>query len=416
MQRRRFIEGVSIATFGMAAGCTDRIGGVIGGDEGPDLETPDFEVNRDAPARPIALTGSVTSEEVSYGDSFSADVMIGNAGGEVVEQETELTFLLEHRDGGSVETQERTVVVGGIGPGETKVVSVGPYDADASGEWAVVPGQEFDRTHAEYDVPVQIDPVVVDAGEELQLDEGLEMTVETVEFEQAVHYDTSESRGYWSSEEVVALHSSLDDQVLAVVRITVENAGSQTIAFDGGGWGYSGVEIHPSQFRVSPNGVFDSLGSEPVGDAKIEGQELRNVRIDPGESVDAWLLSPVGVDELGELSFEFSVRAGETPPEYVVPLDGADVQLPVFEFVEADLPDRRRDEEQELGVVVENTGEGSGTFRGVLEYLDGETWYTVTPPLEVEVEPGESGRAVTTTPEKGTYDYRVQPFGDEFVF
>lgn len=416
MHRRRFLEGVGIATVGAVAGCTDTIDGVTGGSGEPDLEAPEFEVNNDAPARPIVLVGTVESEDVQYGDEFSADIVIGNAGGAVVEEGTELTFLLEHRDGGNVESQERTVVVGGLGQGETKTVTAGPYDAAATGEWRVVPGPGFDRAHDEYDLSLAVDPVEIESGTEFELDTGLQLTVEGVEFEQTLHYETSESRGYWSSADVVALHPSLEDQVLGVVRLTVENAGSETIAFDNTGWGYDGIEVDSSQYEVTPNGIFGSIGDEPANHALIDGEELRSVRVDPGESTDAWLVTPVGVDETGELAFQFSVRADGTPAEYLVPIGEEDPALPSFEFVELDLPAERTGDEQELGMVIENTGDAAGTFRGVVEYSDGGSWHTAETPLEVDLEPGESGRVNTTTSGDQSYDYRVQPFGVEFEF
>lgn len=414
IRRRRLLGYVGTLSAVTAAGC---LGGseaenVFGDD--PDVEIPEFEVNEDAPSRLMLLTGKIDESELVYQDEFNARVAVANVGGQPIEEGSEMTVRVTRQGGTeSDEPQTRTTIIDGLDSGETAVVTAGPFEATAAGTWSIEPAAGIDRTHSDFDINTTVSARTAQHGESVELDNGLRLTGTETLYEQAMFYTTTESRSLFSRAERTVLQTTLDDQILAILKFRVENVGSDELTFGSVGFGSSATAIDESQYNTSPNNHLSNLP-----DAPITGSPLTDVSVSPGESRAAWLVVPAKRSDTGEIAFEYSVsEATADTPDIVFDMGDESVDLPAFELVETDIPSERKEGEQEFGVIVRNVGNVSGTFRGVVQFESSGDWYHLSRPLEADLEPDEQTRVYSTSDvDPGTvYDYRIQPFGHEFT-
>lgn len=405
MQRRQVLAGLGgLASVTALAGCT---GGDSSGADGTDTETPtpepDYEVDEAAPAR-LELLSVTAPEEITFGQEFEAEVTFVNVGGEPVEDDASLALRL--LESSAADPQEAELNSGDLESGEKRSHTIGPFTAAYAGKWAFEAGDSVDKTHDDFDGEVVVSPVENSLGDRQELSENLRLAVDDVQYEQAVHYEVRESPG-WGSRTRTSVQGTLDDQVLAVVRATVENTGTRA------------TSLSPDTLAIGDADLFTEIGGYSLTSVQLEGSPLFNTTVNPGQAVDGWALFLVPVDALGDLALELHLDASHSPADVVFDLGGAP-ELPAFEIDSADVPSQFRDGHQKFEFTITNTGDATGTFRGAVQYTqesEDEEWYHLEGPIEAKIPAGETRTVTHGTDYEGstTYRYRLKPLGYEFV-
>jgi hypothetical protein len=393
----------TVAASGIAtslAGCSGSSGGA---------DTPDFEVNKDAPARLALLTGTPPEEGVALKDEFTITAVVANTGGETLDTEADVEMF--HPSSG-VDPLNSTIVVDGLNSGDTKEVTVGPFEPAFAGKWEFRGGNGFASTHDKFDLAVDVSSKEFTLGESFDHPSGLRFTPEEFSIERAFHYIKAESAGLLYSNEVKALQSPASKQVIARVSMTVENRTSKPMTTE--------EKVYTDNKNpLSQTSVDFNHGSRyPPMNSTFEGSHIDNLELDAGDSGTYYILSAVDIENLSDLSLNVAFTDDDSAPEIVTQLD-PQTDLPKFEFVELDLPDERKTGNQELGVVVKNTGDSAGTFRGAIQWKSDDEWFHLEPALKAEIEPGETATTAATSdvdPEDAPYEYRVVPFSERFSF
>ena len=332
--------------------------------------------------------------------------MVGNTGGEPLDSEADVEMFHPSSD---VDSQTSTIVVDELGSGDTQEVTVGPFDASYSGAWEFRGNQGFTGTHEEFELVVDVGSKEYAIGENFDHPSGLRFTLDELSVERGIHYRTTERPGLFGSSDVVALQTPASEQVIARFSMTVENRTSEPITTNSR---YSSNESSLERTVIDFNhgSLFSPMNST------FEGEDVQNIELDAGESQTHYILSAVDIEDLDSLDLTVALTDDDSAPEIVTELD-AGTDLPEFELVETRIPAQREEGEQEFGVVVENTGDAAGTFRGVIQWEDGGDWYHLRPELEAEIAPGETATVSATSdvdPGSREYEYRIEPFGEHF--
>lgn len=403
MKRRLLLAGVGAAGLGLGtAGCL----GLGGGSES--IDAPEFDINEDAPGR-LVLLDATAPGDITFEDEFTIEALVGNAGGEPVDTEADVRMFHPSSD---VPEQTSTVVVEELGSGDVSQLTVGPFDAAYSGTWAFDEAAGFDRSHPDLDASVTVGSRQQSVGDSFDHPSGVRFTVDGVDYERAVHYEMSESAGLFSSNDVVAVQTPASGQVIVHLKLTAENRSSETVVSGGDSAFYDGASISNTRFDLTPADRYEDLTS-----ARVDGDALETLELEAGASGTYYALAVADIESLPELALDVGFSDDESDPEIRFDL-GAEPDLPEFELVELDIPSERTEGEQEFGVTVGNVGDAAGTFRGAIQWQDGDTddWYHLTPPLEAALEPGEDARTLATSDVSpgDVFDYRVLPFGEEF--
>lgn len=403
MRRRKILAGLgSLASTAALAGCTG--GNSSDGTETNETsESPDrsYEVDEEAPAR-LQLLSVSTPDEITYGDEFEAEVAFANTGGATIADNRSISLHLLESGDVSAETIE--VNSSDLESGERRSHVIGPFTADYAGKWEFKPGEKFDSTHDEFDGGFTVASKNASVGDSVTVKKDVRLAVDTVQYEQGVFYPTYESPGLGTNERT-ALQSTLEDYVLAVVRVTVENAGTEA------------TDLSPKSFGIEDADMFTDVRGAELSETSIEGTALFDATVNPGSSVEGWMLFNVPTDALGDLALDINKDAAHAPAEIQVGL-GDEPDLPAFELESADVPSERKEGYQEFAFDVTNTGETAGTFRGVVQWTwdDSDEWYHLEDTIEAEIPAGETRTVTHGSGWDGDQDttYRFQPFGYEW--
>lgn len=406
MQRRQVLAGLgSLASTAALAGCTGSDDS--GAEDGTETETStperDYEVDEEAPAR-LTLLSVTAPDEVTYGEEFEAEVAFANTGGEPLEGDATLALRLLESD--AADPQQADLNSSELESGEKRSHTIGPFTAEYAGKWAFEAGESVDKTHDEFDGEVTVSPVENALGDKQELSNNLRLTVNDVQYEQAVHYEMSESPG-WGSSTRTSVQGTLDDQVLAVVRATVENTGTEA------------TSLSPEVLAMSDGDLFTEIAGWPLENVQLEGRPLFDATVNPGQAVDGWALFLVPRNALGDLSLELRLDASHAPADVVFDL-GSAPELPEFEVESADVPSQFSDGYDEFKFTITNTGDAAGTFRGAVQWAeegDTDEWYHLEDPIEAKIPAGETRTVTNGTDYEGStdYRYRLAPLGYEFV-
>lgn len=162
-----------------------------------------------------------------------------------------------------------------------------------------------------------------------QLGNELRLTVDQVTFGQHLHYTTTRT-AFLSSVDRVGVHSALNDQTLAFVHATVENAGNNGKTLGDGNFTFAGEK--PLQ---------DLAGSSLDSVRDIDGSPLHDASANPGSSVSGWLPFNVPRDAIGDASLAFHRDSTTAPADVVWNVAIGDVDLPAFELVDVNVPAER---------------------------------------------------------------------------
>lgn len=395
MDRREVLCGIgTVVGTGSLAGC-----GGDGGSSNGDL--PNYTVDGEAPAR-LQVLSVDAPENVTYGEEFSLEATFANVGGESMDR-TAAAELAHLSQAGGVQSAELDAEE--LSSGETRSHSLGPFTAEGAGEYRLEAGQGVDSVHEDVEPLVSVSSKAAETGDGVETPSNLRLTVTDVSYEQALLYADGDRAG---------LRETLADRVLAVPRIRVENAGSE------------GQRLGDGAVSIS-----DGSAVTDVDALLLEGPEVNGASVNPGESVEGWAAFAVPTDAVGDLSLGLHLHGRSDPPDVRIDLgDGGG--LPEFELAAETVPTEFREGTQAFEFEVENVGDATGTFRGVVEftfteepsvfsgyvtYDEGE-WYAFEGEgLSVEIPPGETRSVTRQSSYDGdvTLEYRFRPFDYEWT-
>jgi hypothetical protein len=413
MQRRRLLAQIGSVSLGVGfAGCnggggtnaatqteTPRWLDLAKTDTAEGTETDTETIDPDAPSR-LTLLGVTAPQQITYGDSFEAQIVIGNAGGQDVAGNSTVNFT----GGVDSETIELNSAALASGETRTRTVTLSPTTA---GEWRFETGDGFDAV-ADGIGSVTVEPRTGSVGEPIALPGQQELTIDGVTFQQALVHDVEEKLvEKLPTKTRPSLATSGDGQVLAIVTGTLTNnsdqAGSGTI----GNATFAGADM------------LQSFDGAPLDGAHIDGQPLSSVSVEANSSTRVFLvfrvLEDLGLRESLELYFSekdtAEVSVGMRP----------EVSVPTFELEGASVPREREVGDQTFTFVVTNTSDVDGTFRGAVQWQypsehGPNEWYHLAEAIGGELPAGETStfEAITDYDGELAVKYRLLPFGHEW--
>lgn len=362
--------------------------------------SPEIEADPEAPAR-LEILRLTRPDEIVFGDEFEAEITIGNTGGEPIEE----NGFIELVGVGFDSTQDAEINASELASGEIRTHTIGPFDAVSAGELRLNAGAQVAGIRDDVEELISIQPQEVEIGEQIETLDNLRLTVTDVGYEQAlIHADGAED-----TDQEVTIRTTLDDRIVVVPQITIENADSDPATVS-------------SDTFVVENGSAIS-GFDPYG---LSGRDLRGVQVNPGEQIQGVIMSAIDMADVGTSAIGFSF-VGDTV-DVRVPFE-SDPQFPRFEQVSGAVPSPRQEGAEEYRFEVQNTGDATGTFRGVLEYrfeedpgifssyTDGVYYSDFFEVATVEIPPGETQTVSFVTDSDTEIDvtYRLQPFGSEYL-
>jgi hypothetical protein len=395
MDRRQLLALLGTTATTAIAGCSG------GGNEDPSEDDPaadgaesDTETaTATATATPpsfteVELTGPA---ETAFGDPVPLEVSATNEGGTTGTYEDQLIVSEGNLEGST------TVEIPDVEPGASETATVEPPTIEVADTY----GFELEEGDAEH--TVEVTPNLVDVGETQEFGD-LAVTVTDVRFPSILA-----SNG--DGRKVFAAPS---ERGFVLVQLTVENRGTSSAGLDG------------SFLSLSGDGEwYDRL---PVGDINevvgVSGRALQSVRsVEAAQEVDAYLVGQLPLDRArGEFELYHQLDSAQTPPEYAWTISGASEPYAAFELREVRAPNEATsDESYELSFDVANVGEGTGTFRGALEYGSFGDWTFLRTAadgtLSAEIAPGETATVSTTnsTGVNDEYTYRLAPFDETWT-
>lgn len=417
VNRRQFVSVTGAAVVAGLAGCSSNDSqnggngspGSNGGDGGTGSDGvpmgPEIEAGDGAADLGIYRAAWDGQDTIEVDSDVQVAIVVGNRGGEATEFVGEVTLRTEANSmSGSITTDLRNVE-GVIEPGEKIVATSEVFNPKVAGAHTLDiesnNGAVSPVDGAEIDLPVS--PHEGTGEDTLQIAKEVQMSVDAVRFEQALHYDTTV--GYGGTDRV-ALVSTDADETFVVVQATVQNNSDQR------------YEFHPQQFAFAE--------VDPVGSGRDYydiGSDLDGVRVDPGSDASGYLLFRVAQEVIPGASLRMYRDSKTAATDVIWDLDFGEVAFPQFELVDVDVPEQYRDtnEYEEFRFTVANTGEATGTFRGELEWREEgiDAWENLMPDndeLVVELEPGaEETLTVRTEYDESAVEYRFDPFGETFT-
>lgn len=409
VRRRHFVAAAGASMLAATAGCSGD-GGSGGADE-PDIETTD------GPAE-FAVYDARWSDDtdVTVDSGSTLDITVGNRGGESGELEFQAAVESLESESASVITADTSTIEQEIGSGDTVTVTTETLNFGYAGRYEVTGVDGAGNRIPVADTAdgageIEILPRRASGETTQQIGNELRLTVDRVTFEQHLHYTTTRT-AFLSTVERVGAHSALNDQTLALVHATVENAGND------------GRNLDDSNFTFAGETPLQDLGGSSLDSVRdIDSSPLDGASVNPGSSVSGWLLFNIPRDAIGEASLAYHRDSTAAPADVIWDVALGEVDLPAFEFVEMNVPSERAEGTQEFEFTIRNTGDGVGTFRGEVEWREGTSgdWEGLlegNAQLSARV-PAGSETTVTTGSDNdeldNTYEYRFNPFGATFV-
>lgn len=408
--RRHFVAAAGAGVLAATAGCS-------GDDTSSEPAEPEIETT-DGPAEFAVYDASWSDgTDVTVDTEATLDITIGNRGGEPGELAFQAAVESLESEAAPLVTAETSTIEEDLGSGDTVTVTTETLEFGYAGRYEVSGADESGERipvadSADGAGEIEILPRRASGDTTQQLGDDLRLAVDRIAFEQHLHYDTTISAGFFGSAERVGVRSALDDQTLALVHATVENAGNDGKNLDG------------SRFTFAGETPLQDLGSSSLGSVRdVDGSPLEGASVNPGSSVSGWLLFNVPRDALGDAALAFHRDSTAAPADVIWDVEVGEVDFPAFELVDTNVPAERAEGTQEFEFTVRNTGDGVGTFRGEVEWREGTSgdWDGLlegNAQLSARV-PAGSETTVTTGSDNdelyNTYEYRFNPFGATFV-
>jgi hypothetical protein len=275
MNRREVLGLMGTGVVGVTAGCAGFGGG--GGRNSSRTEhsgTPAFDVAIDVPS-PVPL-----------GTQFSATVTVTNTGDGPGTYEGTLGAFTD-----MVDEESQPVRVGPVAPGGTVETTVGPMVASYAGGWAV----ELDRRTGTFDVI----PRTVTAGTTVELAGRFEISVDAITVRDSYDYRTSGGEA--------GTHAAGDGSAFVFATVSVTNLTDDGLSA-------------PSRSEFAGS---TADGFYPVHFGRVSWDAIRfdgrpypgRVGIDPGDSVDGWVVLTVGTSTTDTVGVAWNRDLVTSPPE-----------------------------------------------------------------------------------------------------
>ncbi|EMA63024.1 hypothetical protein C469_03350 [Halorubrum lipolyticum DSM 21995] len=356
------------------------------------------------------------STDVTVDTDATLDITIGNRGGEPGELEFSAAVESLQSETAPLVTAETSTIEDEIASGDTVTVTTETINFDYAGRYEVTGSDETGSRipvadTAEADSEIEILPRRASGETTQQLGTDLRLAVDRVTFEQHLHYDTSRSVLFGSVDRVGA-HSALDDHTLALVHVTVENAGN------------NGTSLDTSNFTFAGETPLTDLGGSSLDSVRdIDGSSVHDESVNPGSSVTGWILFNVPRDAIDDTPLAFHRDSTAAPEDVIWDVEIGSVDFPTFELVDMTVPTERAEGTQEFEFTIGNTGDDSGTFRGEIEWREGTSgdWDGLlegNADLSARIPAGSETTIATSSDNdemSSTYEYRLNPFGATFV-
>ena len=426
LSRRKALVIGSTTAISLLAGC----GG--GGDETstPDADTGAGETsggtdgattNGDG-GRAEQTSGGIDSDELttSRGPASFSEVALDGPANATVDESVNLSLSVANTGGengtfaGTLTVKQgansfnKSVEVGNVAPGKSKNITIDSVNFSAADDYTVG-FSSYDATHS-----VTVDPVVRQLGESYTFTNDLKVTVESIDFQPALFY--TEEAGFLQNEEQTALLSAGSEKMLAIVRVSVENVGTDSQRFN------TSSDNDSTIIGLEDGTWYEGINGTSLNVANnIEGSPLDSPTLDAGGQTSGWLLGQLPREAATGTVGVIRQRNGEkTPPEVrweAPPEDGSSRSLPQFSVESFEIPDQAKiSEGVPYSVTISNQGDGAGTFRGLLRFFTEEAQAEATiTELSADIEPGNSETF------EGTHDwgyltastYTLPPSGEE---
>jgi len=398
--RRTILRTLAVGAGISTAGCMG------GGGSG---STPDYEVDRQAPAR-LELLAVSFPDEITFGETFSGEVSLANTGGDPITSDARIGIRPIASD---TTNQVIDLNSSGLESGQSRTHSTTDLAATQAGEFIIETGRRIDSVNDELENSFNINPIESELEEQVETPDGIRLTVNDVTYEQAL-LNESRSGGFGQSDMFYSVRNTLEGQILAVPRLTIGNATGETIRL--------------LNKESSGRNTLSILGGSPVTDidtVSIDQPDIRGSRIEPGETLNGIIISEVSTDDLGDISLGLNTGSPEGEIDIAVPLPESD-GIPEFQLVDSTTPSVRQEGEQEYRFTIENTGNADGTFRGAVRYQfteDSEhrvgawvgTWSDWDRYFVQDIAAGESETVSFTSNSDYSVKYELMPLGETFT-
>jgi hypothetical protein len=324
---------------------------------------------------------------VTIGESFRLTLTATNVGGRTG------TFKTQLRIAEGASTLHRTVSRKSVAPKESISVTTDPIRFTRADTYVFALGASG-VTHS-----VTVQPKTRSVGTALKLSDSLRATVTDVAFRPSVFYtgNMGDTR----------LLSAPAGQVLALIRVTLENIGTEP------------TSVAADPFQVPSGQMVSTLGNgTPLTAAQITGKPLTTLQLTPAEQRERWLLAQVPRSEARKkLTIAYQRDATGTPPEFqwIAPPRKGKRTFSQFSLKRFRLPKSvEAGTDTTATVVVSNTGNETRTFRGMVEYRSGDTgdWQSLQP-IKARIRPSKTARKQFTinSSSTGSVTYRIAPLG-----
>lgn len=332
MQRRTLLKGTGPLIIGALAGCSTSGGGdsTMNGTGSTDAN---LNISMELP------------DSTRAGDATTVSITIQNPTAERRSFEDSVVF----EDGTT-----RPVVAETVEAKETITVEVDPVTFDKPG------GQLVELQQHDPAGTIDVLPPVHGIGDPAELSNGdLRVTLTSASFHPALHYTLSTGAG----ESETALLASPPGDVLAVV------------SFEFGNLSHSDVTIGPNVPTPATGERYTDAGGNSLANIDgIGGLPLEERSLPSGDSHEAWVVLGVPREQARQ-AVRFRYEDGNATVVWSTAPGSSTHALPQFEVTDQSLPDEVDiGTEPELSYEVTNTGDTTGTFRGIVQKRDYEVW------------------------------------------
>jgi hypothetical protein len=411
IRRRTFLGACTGIGAGILSGCTDGKAS-----DTADLDTDtEVKIKADGPALELIDSG-LNVDSIAYGDEFTVSIALANVGNEPIRSTSlkshpsiDIVFIETNRPlANDVQGAADRIE---LESGETTTLTLGPFDAIASGRWMLRPGNQIEYVRDDAKLEFDIEPRYALVGEPFKLMPGVSMTVERFRLLDAYFYEHVQ---WWTdrTSPVVGMETTADKHLFAIPELTIQNETPGRIPVEE--FPQKQYQLGTSQFAVEPDESKDYSGIPPET-PWIQGEYLHDLGIQEGETRTTWMRSRIDVDRRSEIAFEYRKRERIGPPEVIVEIAGA--SYPQFKLLNVIAPNEWTAGKQQFGVEVKNVGDGTGEFYGTVEYAEGDDFFGPIRGFELSrtVEPGETAIETVAYDNAPETRYRFMPFGKTIV-
>ena len=373
MQRRRYLAVCGTAAAGILAGCNQT-----------GQSSPGSNGTVDGPAQFNNIIIQAP-QKAPIGSEVTMTITARNNGGETGTFQDRITTAAGDTD------FAQDISIENIKPGQTGQTKV-KAPVSGAGEY------RFELQDSGVTASVQVTAQAVEIGKMVDVGNNLQLTFTDASFHGGVYYRYVDDVG-WTTDMFAPEESG---RTLGVFKAKMKNNGSQPTA------------IVPDRFSVTEGSVVATIDGKPLSTVEsIEGKPLIGTNIEPGQTLEGWVLTTVPEDRVQKngIGVGWSLNtSGGGGPDRVWSFPPR--ALPSWQQLEFRLSDRPDNGLITGEVTIRNSGQVEGTFYGLAEFhYRGVGWVPGAYP---------SGTIAPGATKTFTFDYawpytqqmewRVQPF------